>query len=55
LVGPVSIKLDAIAEHLSTVRDNIKRKAIANTRVDRGRRTIWKPEESANPLGFGQW
>jgi hypothetical protein len=54
LIRAVSIKLDAIAKHFSTVSDGLKRHAIANTRVDCGRRGIWKPEEPANPLGFGQ-
>jgi hypothetical protein len=55
LLGPVSIKLDAVPKHVSTAGDNLERHAIANTRVDRSRRSIWKPEEPANPLGFGQW
>jgi hypothetical protein len=55
LLGPVSIKLDAVAKHLSSPCNGLERHAIANTRVDCGQWSIWKPEESANPLGFGQW
>jgi len=55
LLGAVGIKLNAIANNLSSVGGNLERHAIANARVDRGRRTIWKPEDSANPLGFGKW
>jgi len=55
LLGPVSIKLNAVAKHLCTVSDNLERRAIANTRVDRGRRSAWELEKPANSLGFGQW
>jgi hypothetical protein len=54
LLGPVGIKLDAVAKHLSTIGDNFECHAIANARVDRGRWSIWEQEESANPLGFRQ-
>jgi hypothetical protein len=53
LLGAVGIKLDTVAKHLSTAGDNLERHAIANTRVDRGRRSAWEHEESTNPLGFG--
>jgi hypothetical protein len=53
LLGAVGIKLNAIANNLSTLGDNLERHAIANTRVDRGRRSAWEHEESTNPLGFG--
>jgi hypothetical protein len=54
LIGTVGIKLDTIAKHLSTAGDNLEGHAIANTRVDRGRWSIWKPEEPANLLALGQ-
>jgi hypothetical protein len=40
---------------LTTAGDNLECHAIANTWVDRGRWSIWIPEESANPLSFGHW
>jgi hypothetical protein len=55
LLSAISIKLDAVAKYLSTVGDGLERHAIANTRVDCGRWSIWKLEEPVNPLGFGQW
>jgi hypothetical protein len=55
LLGPVSIKLNTVAKDLRTAGDNLKSYPIANTRVDRGRRSNWKLEEPANPLGFGKW
>jgi len=55
LLGAVSVKLNAIAKHLSTIRDGLKRRPVANTRVDRRRGSIWELEESANPMGFGKW
>ena len=36
LLGAVGIKLDTVAKDLSTVGDNLERRAIANTRVERG-------------------
>jgi hypothetical protein len=36
LLGPVDIKLNTVAKHLSTVGDNLECHAIANTRVDCG-------------------
>jgi DNA-directed RNA polymerase subunit omega len=55
LLSAIGIKLNTVAKHLSTVGDNLERRAIANTRVDRGRRSAWELEKPANPLGFGQW
>jgi len=56
LLSAVCIKLYAIAKHFSTVGDNLECHAIANTGVERGRgSSIWKPEESADSLGFRQW
>jgi len=54
LLSAIGIKLNTVAKDLSTVGDNLERHAIASTWVDRGRRIMWKPEEPANPLGFGQ-
>jgi len=54
LVGTVGIKLNAVAKHVGTAGDRLERHAIADARVDR-RRRVWKQQESANPLGFGQW
>ena len=51
----IGIKLNTVAKHLNTVGDNVERHAIAHAWVDRGRWSIWKPEESANLLGFRQW
>ena len=34
LLGPVRIKLNAVAKHFSTVGDNLEGHAIANTGVD---------------------
>jgi hypothetical protein len=55
LVGTVGVQLDTVAKYLSTVGDNLERRAIANTRVERGRGFIGKQEKSANPLRFGKW
>jgi len=56
LLGPVCIKLNAIAKHLSTAGDGSKRDAIANTGVNCGRGSSnRKLEEAPNSLGFGQW
>jgi hypothetical protein len=56
LLGSVGIKLDAVPNKLSTAGENFERHAIANAGVNCGRwSSIWKPEESANPLGFGMW
>jgi hypothetical protein len=55
LFGAIGIKLNTVAKDLSTARDDFERDAIANTRVDCGRRSAWELEESANPLGFRQW
>jgi hypothetical protein len=52
LLGPVGIKLDAVAKHLCTVGDNVECHAIANTWVDRRRWSNGKLEESTNPLGL---
>jgi hypothetical protein len=37
------------------VQGNLECHAISSAGVDCGRWSIWKAEESANPLGFGQW
>jgi hypothetical protein len=55
LLGPVRIKLDTVAKHLSTAGDGFERDAIANTGVNGGRWSPWKPEEPSNSLGVGQW
>ena len=55
LLGAVCIKLDTVAKHFSAAGDNLERRAIANTRVERGRGFIGKQEKSANPLRFGKW
>jgi hypothetical protein len=54
LLSAVGIKLNTVTKHLSTAGDNLERLAIADTRVDRGRRQVRKQETPANPLGFGQ-
>jgi hypothetical protein len=36
LLNAEGIKLNTVAKDLSTVGDNLERRAIANTRVDRG-------------------
>jgi hypothetical protein len=54
LLSAVGIQLDAVAQHVSAARDRLEGHAIANTRVNCGRR-FWKREKPANPLGFGQW
>jgi hypothetical protein len=54
LLGAVCIKLDTVAKHFSAAGDNLERRAIANTRVERGRGFIGKQEKSANPLRFGK-
>ena len=51
----MGIKSDAVAKHSSAAGDNLERRAIANTRVERGRGFIGKQEKSANPLRFGKW
>jgi hypothetical protein len=55
LLSAVGIKLNAVAKHLGSTCNSLERHAIANAGVDCGRRSIWKAEESANRLGFGQW
>jgi hypothetical protein len=55
LLGAVCIKLDTVAKHFSAAGDDLERRAIANTRVERGRGFIGKQEKSANPLRFGKW
>jgi hypothetical protein len=55
LLGPVGIKLNAVAKHLSTTGDSLECHAIANAGVDYGRWSIWKLKEQANSLGFEQW
>jgi hypothetical protein len=36
LLGPVGVKLDSVANHLSTTGDSLERHAIANTWVNGG-------------------
>jgi hypothetical protein len=36
LLGAMGIKSDAVAKHSSAAGDNLERRAIANTRVERG-------------------
>jgi hypothetical protein len=52
LLGAVGIQLDPVAKHMGSACNSLERHSIANTRVDCGRRIIWKAKESANPLGF---
>jgi hypothetical protein len=54
LLSAVGIKLNAIAKHLSTVGDRLKRHTIADAGVYRRCGLIGKQEKSADPLGFGQ-
>jgi hypothetical protein len=49
LLGAVGINFNTVANHLSTVGDNLERYTIANTWVERGRRCAWEPEKPANP------
>jgi hypothetical protein len=55
LVGTVGVQLDTVAKHLSAAGDNLECRAIANTRVERRRRSAWELQEAANPLRFGKW
>jgi hypothetical protein len=50
----VGIKLNTVAEHLSTVGDNLERPAIADTGIKCRGGLVWEQEKPANPLGFGQ-
>jgi len=54
LLSAIGIQLNTVAKDLSAVGDNLERRAIADTRVERGRRPR-ELEEFANPVGFGQW
>ena len=55
LLSAIGIKLNAVANDLSTAGDNVERQAIANTRINRGGRSVWERDKPANTLGFGQW
>jgi hypothetical protein len=54
LIGAVSIQLDAVAKHVGTAGDRLEGHAFAGAGIER-RRRVWKEEESADPLSFGQW
>jgi hypothetical protein len=55
LLGSVGVKLDTVAQHLSTAGDYFECHGIANTRVNGRGRSPWELEESTDSLGFGQW
>ena len=50
LLGAVGVKLDTVTKNFSAAGDNLECRAIANTRVERRRRSTWELEESANPV-----
>jgi hypothetical protein len=54
LFGTVGVKLNTVTKHVGTAGDHLEGHAIANTRVDRGRGSIWELEETAKPLGLDQ-
>jgi hypothetical protein len=50
LFSAIRIQLNAIAEHGSVAGDRRKGYAVANTRIDRRARVLWKMHKAANPL-----
>jgi hypothetical protein len=55
LLSAVGIKLNAVSKDRSTAGDRLEGHAIAGAGIERRRWSTWEHEESANPLGFGQW
>src|SRR5947208_11490240 len=54
LLGPIGIKLDAVAKHFGAAGDSFERHTIADTGIYR-RSDFRKQEEPANALCFRQW
>src|SRR5271167_1341345 len=54
LLGAVSVKLDAITNHLGRACDGLESRTITYARIKRRRRLLWKEQKPAIPPGFGQ-